>query len=130
MNASLVDRLTPLKGGRSRRAAVRTAVAGAAAAVVGLLASGTGGEAKRKCKKKSCPDCPDCPACPTCTPLPIGAVCESTSQCCGTQTNLACVFQSGGLTPICCGTKGTICTGDTQCCDRFECFGGRCQRII
>jgi hypothetical protein len=121
MDASAFDRLTLLAGGSSRRGALKTALGGATLAAAGVLTS-AGAHAKRrrkKCKKK----------CPTCSGKSLGQVCARTSECCATQTNLACAFTSASNEEtVCCGTTGVPCPGgDGDCCFDFDCDDGVCQ---
>ena len=107
-------------GDCSRRAVLKSTIGGVTGTATGLLTAAVGGEAKRTSKRR----------CPTCTPLPIGSVCETTRQCCGTETNMACVLLSGDTVTTCRGTNGASCTGDTQCIDGFLCIQGRCRQVV
>jgi hypothetical protein len=116
MDTLRFKRLTQMVGNSSRRIALRGAIGGTFMATAATLATTTGG-AKKKCKKKKCPKC---------EALAIGESCTSTSQCCGTETNLACAFANGGDTLACCGTAGAACANGAQCCDNFDCNDGTC----
>jgi hypothetical protein len=120
MDASAFDRPTQLGGGRSRRSALRSALAGATLAAAGLVASTASGDARKKCRKKKCPKCPG---------KALGEVCARTTECCPIQTDLACGFTpSSGANTVCCGTTGVACPGgDHECCFDFTCVNGACR---
>ncbi len=113
-------RLVPRGGDRSRRVLLQSVAGGLTLTASGLVASPRGSDAKRKRKNH----------CPACGPRSIGSVCETTSQCCGTETNMACVLLSGDTVTTCRGTNGAACTGDTQCIDGFLCVAGRCRQVV
>ena len=134
MDGSAFDRLTQVVGGSTRRFALRTAFSGAAVAAVGMLSSAASSEAKsnnrckkklRKCRKKECPACES---------LLVGESCETTSQCCGTETNMACSFASGdgAAGTVCCGTNGASCGQTGDCCIGFDCnlTDGQCEPVV
>jgi hypothetical protein len=130
MDASLFDRLAQAIGERSRRGALRTALAGATLAATGLLASAPTSEAKKKKKRKKCPTCPTCPVCPTCTGKALGELCFTTKECCGTETNRSCARATDGIgSPVCCGTGNSPCSKDGDCCIPFDCSAGQCKLV-
>jgi hypothetical protein len=107
----------------TRRIALRSALAGAAAsgvAAVGLTSSSSDTEAKKKKKK-----------CKKCKPLDADELCDTNKQCCTNETNRACAVaenaSSGDRT--CCGSLNAVCGGidendDTVapfCCAEFAC---------
>jgi hypothetical protein len=107
----------------TRRIALRSALAGAAAsgvAAVGLTSSSSDTEAKKKKKK-----------CKKCKPLDADAPCNTNKQCCTNETNRACaipVNDSGG-DRTCCGALDAVCGGQDGigddvapfCCAEFVC---------
>lgn len=103
----------------TRRVALRSAVAGAAATAIGLAAIGTT-EAKKK-KKKKC----------KCTSLGFGKPCTTNKECCTNETNLACAVSSaaGNSDKTCCGASDFVCTTNDQCCADFSCQSGSCQPV-
>ena len=130
MDASTFDRLSRLLGDGSRRIALRTILGGTLVAAAGTLASATGGDAKKKKKRKKCPDCPTCPVCPTCVGKALGTSCFTARECCGNETNRSCARATGGGAPVCCGTGGSPCSVDGDCCNPFECFNNQCLLLF
>ena len=121
MDESALDRLTRTVGDRSRRNALRTALAGAAVAAAGLLASAAGADAKRKKRKRKCKPCRG---------KMQGEACLTNKECCANETHLACAFTSGDG-PVCCGVGGAPCGGSGDCCRGFECLGsGQCGFLV
>lgn len=111
MDASAFDRLTQAVGSRSRRSALRSAVAGTTMAAAGLLVSATGSGAKKKRKR-----------CKKCHGKARGDACATNKECCANETRLACAFASGNR-PVCCGVLGAPCGVDGDCCRGFTCLG-------
>ncbi len=113
MDASTLDRLAHMVGG-SRRAALRTALGGAAVAAAGIGASGIGCDAKKKkCKKRKKNKCKG---------KARDEACSSNKECCTNETNLACsVRNAGAIETVCCGALGAGCDADDDCCVGFRC---------
>lgn len=122
MDSSSYERLSRFAGPTRRRFALLSAVGGATVAT-GLLATAADGAEKknkrckkklRKCRKKECP---------ACEALLVREPCETTSQCCGTETNMACGRLDGGPPgeTVCCGTNTAPCTIMSDCCLGFTC---------
>jgi hypothetical protein len=126
MKGSGVDRSNRVVDAGSRRFALKSALGGAAIAVSGLLSSSSESQARKKKRKKKCPTCPECETCqecPTCQGLANGDACFFTSECCGTETNMACGRKNGmmGFGLVCCGMNAASCSVDEDCCDGFIC---------
>jgi hypothetical protein len=102
--------------GRTRRAALATALGGVTLAIAGMTAHRTETVAK---KKKRC----------TCKAKPLGERCTTNKQCCTNQTNRICGLQNNVGGPNCCGGLNAQCGSITDCCEPFGCASGRCKLV-
>lgn len=130
MDGRTFDRLTQLVGGSTRRFALKAALGGATIAGAGLLGSTASTEAAKKKNKRCKKKLKRCRRnCTTCESLLVGEPCTDTSECCGTDTNMACGIAVGGdpLASVCCGAVGASCTDVGDCCLGLVCDGdGEC----
>jgi hypothetical protein len=99
---------------RTRRGALRAALAGGALAAVGVA---SGASAKKRNRKRC-----------RCTPRALGELCSTNKQCCANQTNRICALKNGegAVATRCCGGLGASCDETTDCCNNFDCEDGSC----
>jgi hypothetical protein len=109
-----IGRLARHGGGSTRRKALHAAL-GAATIAATSLGAGIS-ETAAKTHKKRC----------QCRARGVGESCTANKQCCTNQTNRICAIQRNVGGPRCCGALQAECTGNTDCCESFECFNGVC----